>query len=52
MIDFLPASVKFYINGVLVATHTTNIPSDGNNIFVNFSGYDGDGGTKGDFGMS
>jgi hypothetical protein len=25
---YTPSSVKFYIDGVLVATHTTNIPSD------------------------
>lgn len=27
MIDFTPSSCKFYINGTLVATHTTNIPT-------------------------
>lgn len=36
MIDFTPTSVKFYINGALVATHTTNIPNDGNDIYANF----------------
>ncbi len=27
LIDFTPTSVRFYINGVLAATHTTNIPT-------------------------
>jgi hypothetical protein len=30
--------VKFYLNGTLVATHTTNIPSSASNMFFGFGG--------------
>lgn len=40
MIDWTASSVKFYINGVLVATHTTNISSDGTAHFYLFGGQD------------
>lgn len=44
-IDYTPTSVKFYINGSLVATHTTNIPtapSGSPNMGLQFTGYNGD----------
>lgn len=41
-------NVKFYKNGTLGATHTTNIPSGGaTTIRFGASGYDGSGGTAG-----
>lgn len=52
MIDFTATSIKYYINWVLVATHTTYPPNDGNDIYANFWGYDGSGGGDCDFGMS
>lgn len=42
MIDFTPTSVKFYRDGTLVATHTTNIPDTGTMRFVAGS-YNGSG---------
>lgn len=44
-IDFTPTSCKFYINGALVATHTTNIPTSADDIHLVFAGYDGSAGT-------
>jgi len=41
IVDFTPSSVKFYINGTLVATHTTNIPSAAANIMLDFWGQNG-----------
>jgi hypothetical protein len=37
-IDYTPTSVIFYINGVLVATHTTSIPATAANIYLDFAG--------------
>lgn len=34
MVDFTPSSCRFYLNGLLVATHTTNIPSSGNAMYM------------------
>lgn len=34
------ASVGFYVNGTLVATHTTNLPTAASTIYINFSSYD------------
>ena len=46
-IDFTPTSCKFYINGTLVATHTTNIPSGANNMNFWASGNDTGAGATG-----
>jgi hypothetical protein len=43
LIDFTPTAARFYINGVLVATHTTNIPTT-STVFLNFAAYDSGGG--------
>lgn len=52
LIDFTTSNVKFYINGTLVATHTTNIPNDNSSgPHPAFVGYNGSGGEAG-FGMS
>ena len=44
MIDFNQTSCKFYINGALVATHTTNIPNNTDGCAVEFGSYNGDSG--------
>lgn len=45
MMSFTPSSVLFYVNGTLVATHSTNIPTTGILRFQAGS-YDGSGGTQ------
>jgi hypothetical protein len=45
-LEFTPGvDCKFYLNGVLVGTHTTNLPPAANTGVVNFgAGLDDDGG--------
>ena len=43
MISFTPTAVTFYINGVLKATHTTNIPAAASNVYAIFCGADSQG---------
>jgi len=50
LVAFTPTSVTFYINGTLVATHTTNIPVT-QTLRVYWGGYDGSNNTVG-FGLS
>lgn len=42
LVDYTTTAVNFYINGVLVATHTTNIINDGTTTFWIFGGQDSD----------
>lgn len=51
LIDFTSTQVRYYINGSLVATHTTRVPNDANQMGVSFGGYDSSGGVPG-FGIS
>lgn len=51
LIDFTSTQVRYYINGTLVATHTTRVPNDANDMGLNFCGYYGSGSNP-DFGMS
>lgn len=40
IVDWTATSCKFYLNGVLVATHTTNIPSSSTNTAIFFGSAD------------
>lgn len=43
--DFSTPSIAFYMNGTLLATHTTNVPNAASTIYLTSSTYDASGGS-------